>query len=561
MYKEANVCPVPKKGDLSIVSNYRPISLLNAESKVFEKTIFKHLYNHLQGNNMLSSFQSGFIPGDSTVNQLAFLYHIFCEALDSGKEVRTVFCDISKAFDRVWHAGLLYKLEAAGVTGEVLNWFKSYLSDRRQRVVLPGVSSDWNYIRAGVPQGSILGPLLFLLFINDIVNDIGSNIRLFADDTSLFIIVDNAPDAAARLNSDLDKITRWAAMWLVTFNPSKTEALLLSRKLNNLQHPPLYMQNVQIQEVMSHKHLGIYLSKDCSWHEHIKYIKEKAWLRLNVMRKLKYKLDRKSLETIYIAFIRPLLEYGDSIWDNCTQADKYELDKIQNEAARIATGATNIVSINNLYKEICWESLQKRRNDHKLTLFFKMYNHLAPAYLSSLIPQQVNDISRYNLRNSNNIQTIRAKTNQYNNSFLPSTIRDWNNLPVEAKQANTLSSFKYFLKKEKKQVPKYYYHGNRKSQILHTRLRTGCSSLNLDLFLKNITDTPLCNCGSIENAQHYFFHCRFFQQQRTLLLNEIRIYGTPTLDILLYGDPSLSHEINQTIFHHVHRYILTTQRF
>ena len=302
---------------------------------------------------MLSSFQSGFIPGDSTVNQLAFLYHAFCEALDSGKEESAVFCDISKTFDRVWHAGLLYKLEAGGVTGEVLKWFKRCLSDKRQRVVLSGVSSDWNYIRAGVPQGSILGPLLFLLFINDIVNDIGSNIRVFGDDTSLFIIVDNAPDAAACLNSDLDRITRWAAMWLVTFNPSKTEALLLSRELNNLHHPPLYMQNVQIQEVMSHKHLGIYLSKDCSWHEHINYIKEKAWLRLNVMRKIKYKLDRKSLETIYIAFIRPLLEYGDSIWDNCTQAGKYELDKIHNEAARIATGATKIVSINNLYKEIC----------------------------------------------------------------------------------------------------------------------------------------------------------------------------------------------------------------
>ena len=163
------------------------------------------------------------------------------------------------------------------------------------------------------------------------------------------------------------------------------------------------------------------------------------------MRKLKFKLDRKSLETIYTTFIRPLLEYGDNIWDNCTQAEKYELDKIQNEAARIATGATKLVSINNLYKEICWESLQKRRNDHKLTLFFKMYNHLAPEYLSSLIPQQVNDISRYNLRNSNNIQTIRAKTNQYNNSFLPSVLRDWNTLPAETKQLNTLSSFKYFL--------------------------------------------------------------------------------------------------------------------
>ena len=191
-----------------------------------------------------------------------------------------------------------------------------------------------------MPQGSILGPLLLLLFINDIVNDIGSKIRLFANDISLFIIVDNAPDAAACLKSDLGKITRWAATWLVIFNPSKTEALLLSRKLNALQHPPHFMQNVQIQEVKSHKHLGIYLSNDCSWHQHINYIKEKAWLRINIMRKLKFKLDRKSLETIYIALIRPLLEYGDSIWDNCTQAEKNELEKIQNEAARIATGAT-----------------------------------------------------------------------------------------------------------------------------------------------------------------------------------------------------------------------------
>ena len=127
---------------------------------------------------------------------------------------------------------------------------------------------------------------------------------------------------------------------------------------------------------------------------------------------------------------------------------------------------------------------KKRRNDHKLTLFFKMYNHLAPEYLSSLIPLQVNDISRYNQRNSNNIQSIRAKTNQYNNSFLPSVLRDWNTLPAETKQSNTLSSFKYFLKKDYKPVPKYYYYGKRKTQILHTRLRTGCSSLNLDLFLK-----------------------------------------------------------------------------
>ena len=222
--------------------------------------------------------------------------------MDSGKEVRTVFCDISKAFDRVWHAGLIYKLEVAGVTGEVLRWFESYLSDRRQRVVLPGTFSDWTYLRAGVPQGSILGPLLFLIYINNIVTDIHSNIRLFADDTSLFIIVENPLTAANLLNSDLDKISRWAATWLVTFNPSKSESLLISRKINWQNHPPLFMQNVQIEEVDFHKHLGIYFTNDCSWHQHIDYIKDKAWCRINIMRKVKFKLDRKSLETIYLVF-------------------------------------------------------------------------------------------------------------------------------------------------------------------------------------------------------------------------------------------------------------------
>ena len=187
------------------------------------------------------------------------------------------------------------------------------------KVILPGVTSDWAYICAGVPQGSVLGPLLFLLFINDIVLDIGSNIRLFADDTSLYIIVDNPITAANCLSIDLERISKWAATWLVAFNPTKTESLLISRKLNKLNHPPIIMQNLQISEVEFHKHLGIYLSNDCTWHHHMKYISEKAWGRVNVMRKLKFKLDRKSLETIYRAFIRPLLEYGDVTWDNCSQ--------------------------------------------------------------------------------------------------------------------------------------------------------------------------------------------------------------------------------------------------
>lgn len=244
------------------------------------------------------------------------------------------------------------------------------------------------------------------------------------------------------------------------------------------------MNNQQITEINSHKHLGIYFSNDCSWHDHINYTVVKAWGRINVMRKLKFKLDRKALETIFIAFIRPLLEYGDIIWDNCTQYEKQELEKVQTEAARIATGTTKLVSLNSLYTEIGWQTLEQRRTNHKLTLFYKMKNNLSPTYLSSLVPQPVNSISRYNLRNADDLQSIASRTNLYYMSFLPSVVRDWNNLPEQAKQLDSVNSFKSYLNRDRASIPKYYYVGSRKSQILHTRLRTNCSCLNHDLFLK-----------------------------------------------------------------------------
>ncbi len=176
-WKEAHVCAVYKKGDPTHVNNYRPISLLNTVEKVFERIVFKHLFNFLQMNNILTPLQSGFIPNDSTVNQLTFLYNTFCHALDDGKEVKVLFFDISKAFDRVWHRGLIAKLQSIGIIGTLSNWFNSYLQNRSQRVVIPGTKSDWNVFNADVPQGSIIGPLLFLIYINDIVNDIQSNIR------------------------------------------------------------------------------------------------------------------------------------------------------------------------------------------------------------------------------------------------------------------------------------------------------------------------------------------------------------------------------------------------
>ena len=206
-WKAANVCAIFKKNDPHEVSNYRPISLLSVISKSLEKIIHKYLFNFLISTNAITSLQSGFVPNDSTVNQLSSLYHTFCQALDEGKEVRVVFCDISKAFDRVWHKGLLHKLESKGVSGPLLKWLSNYLSNRSQRVVINGTQSSCLQLQAGVPQGSILGPLLFIVFINDIVDDIHSGICLFAYDTSLYVVVDDPASASVSLNADIHKIS------------------------------------------------------------------------------------------------------------------------------------------------------------------------------------------------------------------------------------------------------------------------------------------------------------------------------------------------------------------
>ena len=412
-WKYANVTPVFKKDCPSNLKNYRPISLISILAKVMERLVYKHIYNYLIDNNLITSHQSGFTPGDSAVNQLLYITNEFGRALDEGKEVRVVFCDISKAFDRVWHKGLLRKLESIGIRGSLLSWVKNYLSERKQRVVINNTTSSWRDINAGVSQGSILGPLLFIVFINDILTDINSTIKLFADDTSLYLIVDDPQETAQTLNDDLVKLHAWSTKWLVNFNPQKTETMTISRKLNKPHQPNLIMNNTIIITVTEHKHLGLQLSDDGNWNKHIDMITKKAFSRVNILRKLKFILDRKTLETIYITFIRPLLEYADVVWDTKTQILINKLENVQVEAARIVTGGTRLVSLSNLYIETGWEKLKDRRERHRTIQFYKMSNNLTPQYLSNLIPQNFGMIHDHNTRHTSRIPPVRTRTSLY----------------------------------------------------------------------------------------------------------------------------------------------------
>ena len=233
----------------------------------------------------------------------------------------------------------------------------------------------------------------------------------------------------------------------------------------------------------------MYFSERCDWQSHI------YWCRINFLLQLKFTVDRKSLEKVCFTFIRSLLGYADVVWDNCTQQQSNALEQIQLEAGRIVSGTTTLVEINKLYAELGWIKLSDRRSLHKLFLFFKMENGLTPQYLSDLIPARVGDVSAYNIRNSENYVLIHSHTRSYAESFLPSTIRAWNKLPESFKSASTLPEFKRMLTKENRKFQNTkYYAGDRFSQILHTRLRTECSSLNQHLFRRGLIPSPNCMC-------------------------------------------------------------------
>jgi hypothetical protein len=504
------------------------------------------------------------------VTQLIEIYDEFCKAVDKGKEIRVVFLDISKAFDRVWHAGLLNKLKGSGIRGRLLQWLKSYLTDRQQRVTINGVQSAWGKIMAGVPQGSVLGPLLFLIFINDITHVIRRcNIRLFADDTCLFVEVDEPDEAAGILNENLNQIQEWANKWLVAFSPPKTKELLISNKAPR-PHPPLYLDNQQITRVTQHKHLGIHLSNNLGWKKHIDETASKANRCLGILRPLKFILDRASLETLYKSFIRPILEYADIVWD-APDAHRHGLDvleRVQTEAARLVTGATARCSTENLYKEIGWESLSLRRKLHRSTMMFKTMTGLAPESLLQKIPNQVAARTRYQLRNRGDIQAPMTRLVSYSQSFFPNAVRLWNGFTAAIKSSPSVASFKHnYLKMTPRPATNpLFYRGERRVAVSHSRMRIGCSGLNADLCHElHVIDSAACTCpsGEDETANHYLLHCQRFTPERQTMLTSLAEldHPNPTTNLLLHGDPTKTIAHNAEVFKGVHSYIKSTKRF
>ena len=559
-WKLAYVTPLHKKNEEYLCQNYRPISLLPCLSKVFERCVFKDVYNYLIRTKKISTLQAAYSPGSSTEYQLLELYHIIAKSMEEGKAIRFIFCDVSKAFDKVWHEGVIHKLKKSGVRGKLLQWFESYLSNRRQCVIINGTKSDIKNISAGVPQGSILGPMLFLIYINDITEVVTSNVRLYADDSTLFVTTDTDEEAAECLNENLELISAWADKWFVTFNATKTVGMNFRRSQQDNQ-TPVYMRGTEIKSVDRHKHLGCTLQYNAKWAGHIEDITRKCSRRIDILRGLKYQLDRHTLEVLYKAYIKPIYEYACSVWCNCTKEQFEEIENLQLGALRVISGAIRGTSHQKIYTETNMTTTYDERERKNLTLFYKIYKGYAPPYLSNILPQHTRQISDYALRNREDLRTLRCNTKLLSNSFFPSYVKKWNSLDENVKSIGSIHDFKRELKKDDTKTPSYYYTGDRYAQTLHSRLRMNCSPLKNDLYEMHIIDTKTCECGHhTEDAEHYLLHCPLYTEARRDLLSLDPRINLDTHNIL-FGDNTQSISLNKLLFTKVSKYIRDTKRF
>ena len=575
IWKQALVIPVHKKGNRQDKSNCRPISLLPIFSKILEKLIFDNIYAFLSRNNLLSANQSGFRPGDSTINQLLSITHkIYC-AFDEtpSKETRAVFLDLSKVFDRVWHDGLIYKLQVNGISGNLLNLLCSFLTNRQQQVILNGKTSASSSISAGVPQGSVLGPLLFLIYINDLSDNIRSDVKLFADDTSLFSVVSDINDTADKLNRDLEMARIWAWQWKMEFNPDKTQEIVFTQKQKQPYHPPLLLGNCKIAVKNEHKHLGLILDSKLNFQQHIKEASSRARRGIGLIKFLRRYVSRDTLNMIYKLYVRPHLDYGDIIFHHFDPTMKSDftlkLESIQYSAALAVTGCWRGSNRQRLYDELGWETLYHRRWYRRLCHFFKLLKTRQPEYLFSVLPPERQMF--YNLRHFNIYDHNFGKTFRFSNTYFPNTLKEWNCLDESIRNSGSIAIFKHKLLNIIRPKPNSLFNIYDLLGTVHlTRLRIQFSPLNEHKFRHNFNCTsPLCTyCNVLEDNEHFLLHCHKYSSPRDDLLESLSkipldtsLFSSQQLcQILLYGSPTLNKLENKMVLESTVAFIKNTKR-
>ena len=319
-WKKAKVVPIFKSGSKCSVENYRPISVLSIVSKIIERAVHDQVYSFMLNNNYLSSSQSGFRSQFSTATTVIDVQDYILNHMDAGNVTGAIFLDLKKAFDTVDHSLLIKKLKKYGITGNELNWFNSYLNNRMQSVKVGSSASDLKPIGIGIPQGSILGPLLFILFVNDLPDNVKCKTVMYADDTSLLISSSDPSCLQSSLDHNMGLIASWFESNKLTLNLSKTKFMLFGspHNLNKFCNIDLSYNGVMIEKVDHFKYLGIVFDNNMTWSHHIDFVSSNISKRCSLIRRIKYHLPNCIIKKLAESLVMPHFDYCCHAWSNCS---------------------------------------------------------------------------------------------------------------------------------------------------------------------------------------------------------------------------------------------------
>ena len=399
--KIAKVTPVFKSGEKSNVSNYRPISILPVFSKVLERIMYNRVYNHLILNNLIYENQLGFQKNCSTEHAIMQLTRNISESFEKGEYTLGVFIDLSKAFDTVDHTILIEKLQYYGIKGTNLEWLKSYLRNRKQYIHSEGVAKQLLDIKCGVPQGSILGPLLFLIYVNDF-NKASNLLRhiMFADDTNLFLADKNINILFNNMNIELQKVSSWFKSNKLSLNINKTKWTIFhpaakKRLINEL--PSLTIDTVLIKKEKVTKFLGVYIDENWTWKHHINAISSKISKSIGILYKAREFLTRNNLKQLYFSFIHCYINYANIVWASTHKSKLEGIYRHQKHAARLINFKHHTSHAIPLLRDLNAFSVFQQNIYNVLCFMYKCKNRLCPKILSNIYI--VKSENKYTMRN------------------------------------------------------------------------------------------------------------------------------------------------------------------